>query len=278
MFNIPKKVKERIVDSLQKYQPIMQSALTRDVNETDTVTIIKDFFCDCFGYDKYSELTSEFAIKGTFCDLAVKIDNKVKLLVEIKAPGVELKESQIKQAVDYSSNSGVEWVVLTNTIFWKLYKIEFKQPITTKLVAEFNILDFNAKKEETQQALFIFTKEGMSKSAIEDYFDKTEATSKYLIGAVLLSDNVLNSIKKEIKKIHEDVRVSEEVLSSILLQEILKREIFESTQFKDSQKLVKRQQAREQKKKEVAKLQNQSATSPDNNIAGEAGSSGTKAS
>lgn len=76
MFNIPKKVRERIVDSLQKYQPIIQSAIARDVNETDTVTIIKDFFSDCFGYDKYSELTSEFAIKGTFCDLAVKIEDR----------------------------------------------------------------------------------------------------------------------------------------------------------------------------------------------------------
>lgn len=263
MFNIPKKVRERIVDSLQKYQPIIQSAIARDVNETDTVTIIKDFFSDCFGYDKYSELTSEFAIKGTFCDLAVKIDNKVKLLVEIKAPGVELKENQIKQAVDYSSNSGVEWVVLTNTVAWKLYKIEFKQPIETKLVAEFNILDFNAKREETQQSLFIFTKEGISKSALEEYYDKTEATSKYLIGAILLSDATLSVIKREIKKIHSDVRVDEESISNILLQDVLKREIYESTQFKENQKIIKKLQLREQKKKEQNKVQEKSEVAAD---------------
>ena len=79
MFNIPKKVNVRIVNAMKKFQPIIRSAANRDVNETDTVTIIKDFFAECFGFDKYSELTSEYAIRGTFCDLAVKLQNEVKL-------------------------------------------------------------------------------------------------------------------------------------------------------------------------------------------------------
>ena len=35
-----------------------------------------------FGYDKYSEVTSEFAIRGTYCDLAIKIDGALKTLIE----------------------------------------------------------------------------------------------------------------------------------------------------------------------------------------------------
>ncbi|MCB9073744.1 MAG: type I restriction enzyme HsdR N-terminal domain-containing protein [Bdellovibrionaceae bacterium] len=253
MFNISKKVRARIVTSLHKYQPIIQAALARDVNETDTVTIVKDFFSDCFGYDKYSELTSEFAIRGTFCDLAVKIENRVKLLIEIKAPGVDLKENQIKQAVDYASNSGVEWVVLTNAVMWKLYKIEFKQPIEAKLVSEFNLLEFSPKIEETQQSLFIFTREGLTKSALEDFYGKSEATSKYLIGSVLLSDTILSAIKREIRKIHTDVKIEDSAISTILLHDIIKREVLESPQFNEDQKMVKKMQSREQKKKEHKK-------------------------
>ncbi len=67
MASIPKRVAERLVAGIKKYQPILASAKARDVGEADTVTIIKDMLADVFGYDKYSEVTSEFSIRGTYC-------------------------------------------------------------------------------------------------------------------------------------------------------------------------------------------------------------------
>ena len=120
MASIPKKVAERLVSGLKRYQPILAAAKARDVGETDTVTIIKDMLADVFGYDKYSELTSEYAIRGTFCDLAVKLDGKLSTLIEVKAIGIDLKEQHVKQAVDYAANQGVDWVLLTRAIKIKL--------------------------------------------------------------------------------------------------------------------------------------------------------------
>ena len=85
MATIPKKVSERLITGIKRYQPILAAAKARDVGETDTVTIIKDMLADVFGYDKYSELTSEYAIRGTFCDLAIKLDGKLSTLIEVKA-------------------------------------------------------------------------------------------------------------------------------------------------------------------------------------------------
>nr|WP_061260548.1 hypothetical protein [Leptospira interrogans] len=85
---IPTKIFERISSGVKKFQPILTSAKTRDVNESDTVVIITDLLSEVFGYDKYSEITTEHVIKKTFCDLAIKIDGKVKLLIEIKAIGL----------------------------------------------------------------------------------------------------------------------------------------------------------------------------------------------
>lgn len=240
MFKIPKKVHDRISDSLKKYQPVIQSGVTRDVNETDTVTIVKDFFSDCFGYDKYTELTSEFAIRGTFCDLAIKIDDEVKLLIEVKAPGVSLKDQQIKQAVDYASNSGIEWVILTNSVDWKLFKLEFKQPIESHLVTEFNILNLNHKKDEAIQCLYIFSKEGMTKSVLEDFYGHQKATSRYLLGAMVLSDPVLNTIKRELKRINKDVKLDNTELVSLLRSGVFKRDLVESDDLKSAEKLVKK--------------------------------------
>lgn len=60
MSKVPKKVSERISQGIKKYQPLLAAAKSRDVGEADTVTLIKDMLSDVFGYDKYSEVTSEY--------------------------------------------------------------------------------------------------------------------------------------------------------------------------------------------------------------------------
>ena len=108
---VPKKVADRLVAGIKHYQPILNAAKARDVGEADTVTIVKDMLADIFGYDKYSEVTSEFAIRGTYCDLATKIDGTLQTLIEVKAIGLDLKEQHVKQAIDYSTTLNVfnEW-------------------------------------------------------------------------------------------------------------------------------------------------------------------------
>jgi hypothetical protein len=58
--------------------------------------------------------------KENICDLAIKIDNKIRFIIEVKAAGLDLKEDHIRQQCDYGSNSGVEWVILTNSNDWKV--------------------------------------------------------------------------------------------------------------------------------------------------------------
>src|SRR3954452_11641999 len=116
MAKLPKRAAERITAGLKRFQPILASAKSRDVNESDTVVIVGDMLQEVFGYDKYTEITSEHSIRGTFCDLAVKVDSALAALIEIKAIGLDLKDGHVKQIVDYAANQGVDWVVLTNGI------------------------------------------------------------------------------------------------------------------------------------------------------------------
>ena len=139
MARLPKKASERIAAGLKRFQPILATAKSRDVNESDTVVIVTDLLQEIFGYDKYAEITSEHMIRGTFCDLAVKLDGTLAFLIEVKAIGLDLKEQFVKQAVDYAANQGVEWVVLTNGTVWKIYKISFTKPIAQELVVDFDL-------------------------------------------------------------------------------------------------------------------------------------------
>ena len=95
MGTISKKVLDRLGKNVGKYQRVLKAARDRDVNESDTVTIITDMLGSVFGFDKYTDITSEQAIRGTYCDLAVNLDGKIKYLIEVKAIGLTLKENHL---------------------------------------------------------------------------------------------------------------------------------------------------------------------------------------
>lgn len=57
MYNIPNKALERLSKVIARFQKILSIAKARDVNESDTVSIINDILADVFGYDKYMEVS-----------------------------------------------------------------------------------------------------------------------------------------------------------------------------------------------------------------------------
>src|SRR5258708_474279 len=97
------KVASRISTQLKKYQRVLEAAKQRDISEADTVTIITDILSDALGYDKYKDISSEHAIRGTYVDLVVTVAEKKRFLVEAKAIGIELKDGHVKQAVDFAA-------------------------------------------------------------------------------------------------------------------------------------------------------------------------------
>ena len=53
---------------------------------------------DLLGYEKYVEISTEFAVKGTYVDLAVEVGKEIYFLVQRpKAIGVELKDIHVRQ-------------------------------------------------------------------------------------------------------------------------------------------------------------------------------------
>lgn len=240
MASIPVKVSDRLSTSIKRFQSILTSARSRDVNESDTVTIITDMLADVFGFDKYSEITSEYSIRGTFVDLAIKIDGKLQLLIEVKAIGLDLKDAYIKQAVDYAANEGVEWVVLSNGALWNVYKISFGKPVGFDLVLQIDFMSLSPKNASHLESLYLLTKEGIGKSVLGDYHTQRQALSRFFIGAVTLSEPVLDVIRRELRKISPDVKIDNEQIKDVLVQEIIKRDVMEGEKAEDAQRKVNR--------------------------------------
>jgi len=227
MASIPKKVIERFVKTVPRFQKVIQIAKDRDVNESDTVSVINDILGEVLGYDKYLEVTSEFAIRGTYCDLAIKLDGKVQFLIEVKAIGIELKESHVRQAIDYGANHGVQWVILTNGIEWRAYRIKFEQPINFELVCTFEFLSLKPKSEKDQELLFMLCKEGLSKNTRDDFYEKVQSVNRYVIGNLILNEPVLAAIRRELRKIADGMKIDVDEIEEIVKTQVLKREIVE---------------------------------------------------
>jgi hypothetical protein len=237
---IPKKVTERIVAGIKKYQPILAAAKLRDVGETDTVTIIKDMLCDIFGYDKYTELTSEHCIRGTYCDLAIKIDGKLATLIEVKAIGIDLRDQHVKQAVDYAANQGVDWVLLTTGTRWCVYHVQFTKPIKHDLLVDIDFANINVRAQDDLDKLYLWCKEGWQRSALGEFEAQKQALSRFVIGAVILSDPAVDVIRRELRRVSPEVRVTVEQIRAALTNEVLKRDVVEGDLAVSAKKIVAR--------------------------------------
>jgi len=238
MAQVPSKVADRLSAGIKRFQPILASAKTRDVNESDTVIIVTDILSEVFGYDKYSEITSECSIRGTWCDLAIKIDGSFEYLIEVKAIGLELKDSYTKQAVDYSANQGTEWVVLTNAEIWRIYRVTFAKPIDHELVLEINFSELNSKKAGDVELLYHFTREGWLKSALGEFHIQRQALSRFFMGAMVLSQPVLEVMRRELRRLSPDVKVDTEQIKNVMMHEVLKREVVEGEKAEQAKKKI----------------------------------------
>ena len=240
MPQVPAKVATRLSAAIKRFQPIITSAKSRDANESDTVIIVTDMLSEVFGYDKYSEITSECSIRGTWCDLAIKIDGKFEYLIEVKAIGLDLKDSYTKQAVDYSANQGTDWVLLTNAETWRVYKVTFAKPIISELVLDINFSALSPKKASDIELLYNLSREGLMKSALGEFHTQRQALSRFFMGALVVSNPVLEVLRRELRRISPDVRIDLQQIKSVLLNEVLKREVVESEKAEEARRKIAR--------------------------------------
>lgn len=255
---IPAKIQTRITAQLKRYGPILEQAKKRDIGESDTCIIITDMLADVLGYNKYEHITTEQAVKTTAVDAAVAVDGKLRFFIEAKAIGVELKDQHVRQAVDYCSNEGVEWIILSNAITWRLYRIIFGQPIEKVLISEFDALGFTAKDDETIATLASLSLECFTKEDIADFARDREMTSKYAIAAMLTSDAMLDNLRRELRRLCPGLRVDCDYLSRTLSNEVIKRDLIDGDESEAAQTTL-RKLLRSQKRRQSGKAASEEA-------------------
>lgn len=237
---IPKRAQDRIVAGLKRYQPIVSKLRERDISEADTVTVIKDMLSDIFGYDKYAELTSEQQIRGTFCDLAVRVEGKIYYLAEVKSAGTSLNSSHLRQAVNYGAHQGIEWIILSNAITWKVYRIKFAQPIDWDEVLSFDIPELSTRSIDDLSKIYMLCRETISADALDQFHQQAQIVNRYVVSELLQSEAVTTVLRREMRRLFDNLKIGDDELRVILANDVIKRDALDGDQASAAKLLIKR--------------------------------------
>ena len=196
---------KEVLNQLRRFSSAFRDARDRGANESDTVMFLVKFFEEVLGYDSLKgEISKEMSIKDRYCDIALKVDGTVRLLVEAKAASLKgLADKHIEQAENYASRSGINWVVLTNSIDWRLYHLTFAEGegITHDLAFEMNLLEeLENSPEEAWLKLSLLSKESIKKDLLEEYWSQKKVLSPASVIRALFTQDVLFVLRRELNR------------------------------------------------------------------------------
>lgn len=209
-----KKTIDQFSSWIKKYKKIIQIAKDKWLNESDKSNVINDILNDVLWYEKMIDITTEYKIKSQFCDYGIKIDNRLSMLIEVKAIGIDLNENHIYQASSYASTEWVKRVVLTNLRERRLYHLSFWSRIDSDLVFSIDILN-ESKQKALEDSLLFIHKEWIYKWHIDKLRSNKTALSLDNIRKILLSKPMIKKIQLELAKTTK-VKVPEWEIYSII--------------------------------------------------------------
>lgn len=198
-------LEKSILAQLKRYAGVFKDARERGANESDTVMYLVKFFEDVLGYDSLAgEISKEVAIKDRYCDLCVKLAGTIRLLVEAKAAGNKgLRDKDIEQAENYASRSGLQWVLLTNGVEWRLYHVSFSEGegITHDLAFDLNLVEqVEADAEKLWSSLGLLAKQEIQRESLQSFWSQKKILAPASLVRILFSVPVLTVVRRELNR------------------------------------------------------------------------------
>ncbi len=210
--------REQTLAAVRKFGDPLRALLERDANEGDTRLLITDLLCEGLGYDKYADLTTEYMVRQDFADYGVRIDRQLVAFIEVKRVSQKLNERHLRQVQMYAVNEGIEWMVLTNGQIWQVYHLTGGLPVVVDLALEVDLLGPEPAESKASR-LFYLHHESLKRRQIEEVWRHSAATAPELLLDVILSDSVLDLIRREVKK-RTGTATSPDVLRKVIRSDV----------------------------------------------------------
>ena len=191
--------RRRLREAIRRFAGSVEELIARDANEGDTRLLVTAFLAEALGYDLDGDLTTEYRDRGTFADLGLRIDRQPVAFVEVKRCTTRLSARHLRQVELDAVHEDVPWVILTNGQVWQIWRLSGGLPASVDLVLEVDLLgDENTGVKA--DGLFFLSKESLRHRQIDELWRSQAATSPIMLGAVVLSDPVLDEIRKELRR------------------------------------------------------------------------------
>jgi predicted type IV restriction endonuclease len=219
------KVKERIRRQLPSIAKVIEQKQQRGITEDDTATIVQAVLRRALGYDVFDHLTKEYKIKGHYADVAVRDGDSLWYFIEIKALATNLRENHLFQVVSYSVQHELPWAVLTNGDVWQCYrvaKVRGAEPFF-----EVTISDPNQSSQEKAELLYLLSREGFPRGLLDERWAKAQCFRPLNLARVVLSDEVMVSIRRSLKREHRGRSIDLAELREALIRGVLRGDLGE---------------------------------------------------
>lgn len=110
------------------------------------------------------------------------------------------------------------------------------------MVLDIDLLNLNPKNSDHLENLYLLTRESMLKSGLYAYHDHLQATNKFYLAAVVVSEAVVETIRRELRRL-SDVKLEIEEIQTAL-EDVIKRELLEGDKADVARKKVAKSAAK----------------------------------
>jgi hypothetical protein len=222
MLRYSENARNHIQDGVKKYSRIVSQARHRGMNERDTSDIVKAMLGDMLGYDPFFDVTADASVRGPNADHAVLIDGQLKFLLVVKSIGVVPHAAHLLRLSGANTPQYCQWAVLTNADVWACYRLGVGHDRHPELIFRVSLLDSKTPEEKTA-LFFLLSKEGVEQNALAQYWERIRALNPGRIASLLLSEEILNLLRRELLRT-ANFRTDRQALLDLLLHEVIRPE------------------------------------------------------
>jgi len=120
----------------------------------------------------------------------------------------------------------------------------FAKPIDQELVIDIDFCTLNPKNSNDIELLYLWCKEGWVRSVLGEYHNQKQALSRFFVGAMLLTDPILEVVRRELRRVSPDVKIDMAQIKKVLSEEVIKREVMEGEKADEAKKKIARMVAK----------------------------------
>lgn len=187
---------------ISKAKRVIKRALELDQNEADTRRGIERVLEAVCGLDPLENLSREHAVRGAgeteYVDFTLNIKGEIVMMIEVKRVGLNLAQKHLNQLSKYTIDKGCNWALLTNGKQWRLHGVSYGQPPQLTEILSWDLLE--DKPARVVECMEYLTLRSLRKNDIEKLWQRRLATLPANTLTALMSQTVLNALRREIKK------------------------------------------------------------------------------